>query len=114
MKRPFLSHYMIEISGISKELLKKDSDLTPQINEFIERVGLTVVSKISHNFTPYGTTLVFVLSESHFAVHTWPEHNYIHLDLLSCKDVGDDESLKKIMKDIFKSDNLNIKRIRYE
>ncbi|MBI4100094.1 S-adenosylmethionine decarboxylase [Candidatus Microgenomates bacterium] len=47
-------------------------------------LGLNVVNKLSHAFSPQGVTLVYVLSESHLAIHSWPELGTIHVDLVTC------------------------------
>lgn len=54
-----------------------------KLKEFIEQ-RFSVVQKTSHKFEPQGETIVFVLSESHFSVHTYPEHNYLTLDIYIC------------------------------
>lgn len=46
--------------------------------------NLTVVNKIEHKFTPHGETIVFILSESHFTLHTYPENNFISMDVYIC------------------------------
>jgi S-adenosylmethionine/arginine decarboxylase-like enzyme len=46
--------------------------------------NLTVVERVEHKFTPHGETIVFILSESHFSIHTYPEENYLSLDLYIC------------------------------
>lgn len=57
--------------------------ITDKIGDLIQE-NFTVVKNISHEFSPHGRTIVFILSESHFAVHTYPEHNYITLDIYIC------------------------------
>lgn len=57
--------------------------LVEQLKEFIEKT-FSVVNKTSHKFEPQGETIVFVLSESHFSLHTYPEHNYLTLDIYIC------------------------------
>lgn len=54
-----------------------------------ENVGLTVMQRTVHTFSPHGISGVFILSESHFSVHTWPEYKYIAIDLFSCKPIGE-------------------------
>lgn len=62
------------------------------INEVLPQVSvmlsLTVLGKIDHQFYPQGYTAVLLLSESHVAVHTWPEDKYLVLELLSCKPIS--------------------------
>lgn len=41
--------------------------------------------KISiHKFPVRGITGVILLAESHIAIHTWPEYNYIAVDIFTC------------------------------
>ena len=111
--RPTIEHFIIEVFGVNPKLLEKSKDTMVLVERFLERTKLKVVNKIHHNFEPYGTTMVFVLAESHLAVHTWPENNYIHFDLLSCKELKDSKSLKHIIFEIFKTTNFKIKKVKY-
>ena len=47
-------------------------------------VEATVVTETFHQFSPHGISGVVVISESHIAIHTWPEHNYVAIDIFSC------------------------------
>lgn len=46
--------------------------------------GAHVVNSTFHSFAPQGVSGVLVISESHFAVHAWPEHDYAAVDLFTC------------------------------
>lgn len=46
--------------------------------------GAHVVDAMFHAFHPQGVSGVVVISESHFAVHAWPEHDYAAVDLFTC------------------------------
>ncbi len=48
--------------------------------------GAHVVNSTFHSFEPQGVSGVLVISESHFAVHAWPEHDYAAVDLFTCGD----------------------------
>ena len=49
------------------------------------RVGqVHVVTIKSHRFGPSAFTIFALLSESHIAVHTWPEYEYVACDIFSC------------------------------
>jgi S-adenosylmethionine/arginine decarboxylase-like enzyme len=56
--------------------------------------NFTVVQRNIKPFEPQGRTIVYVLSESHFTVHTYPEHNYLTLDIYICNPAYDLESIK--------------------
>lgn len=46
--------------------------------------GAHVVNSNFHSFEPQGVSGVLVISESHFAVHAWPEHDYAAVDIFTC------------------------------
>ncbi len=50
----------------------------------VSDLNLKVVSSQSHLFKPEGITLVYILSQSHLAIHTYPEKHAIHVDLALC------------------------------
>ncbi len=54
--------------------------------------GATVVKSFFHAFVPQGVSGVVIISESHFAVHAWPEHEYAAVDLFTCGATIDFES----------------------
>jgi S-adenosylmethionine decarboxylase proenzyme len=43
-----------------------------------------VVEQVFHKFNPHGVSGVVVISESHLAVHTWPEYGYAAVDVFTC------------------------------
>ena len=45
---------------------------------------LTVLKEFRYEYKPIGETWVFVLSESHCVVHTYPENRYLSVDLYVC------------------------------
>ena len=51
--------------------------------------GATVVKSFFHQFAPQGVSGVVIISESHFAVHAWPEHDYAAVDLFTCGETID-------------------------
>lgn len=60
----------------------------------IKETGLTPVAYKEHKFTPHGKTMVWILSESHFIIHTYPEHNYLSIDCYTC---GGVDPIKTVM-----------------
>lgn len=47
-------------------------------------MNLSIVKTVIHEFSPIGISGVVVIKESHIAIHTWPEHNYVALDFFTC------------------------------
>jgi S-adenosylmethionine decarboxylase len=72
-------------------LLDNPSRLEGTVLELSKEAGLEVVRTVLHRFTPVGATMVLILSQSHMAVHTWPEHRSMILTLFVCQDSFDVE-----------------------
>jgi S-adenosylmethionine decarboxylase len=68
--------------------------------------GLRAVGELFHPFAPPGgVTGVVLLAESHLALHTWPEHGAVTLDVYVCN-VGADngpraEALMQALRSAF-------------
>lgn len=48
--------------------------------------GAHVLKIHVHRFQPQGVTGLALVSTSHLAVHTWPEHGYAAIDIFTCGD----------------------------
>ncbi len=55
-----------------------------------------IISFQDKKFDGYGYTALWLLSESHFAVHTFPEHNKTYIELSSCIKLQYKQFKKKI------------------
>ena len=65
--------------------------------------GATIVQKCFHMFNPYGVSGVVIISESHLAIHTWPELGYAAVDLFTCGDKCDPKVSYEFLKKKFNS-----------
>ena len=50
----------------------------------LNKAGFGVENVIEKHFEPQGYTALFLLSESHFAIHTFPEEKKTYIELTSC------------------------------
>lgn len=53
-------------------------------DKILKKAGFTILNYQSHHFDPIGYTGLWLLSESHFAVHTFPEEKKTYIELSSC------------------------------
>ena len=65
--------------------------------------GATIVQKCFHVFNPYGVSGVVIISESHLAIHTWPELGYAAVDLFTCGDKCDPKVSYEFLRKKFNS-----------
>lgn len=67
-----------------------------EYTKLLEESGFTILRYVEHFFQPQGYTALFLLGESHFAVHTFPEHNESYIELSSCVREPYDAFIKRI------------------
>ena len=79
MEKPLGRHLLIDMWLDEQNIDKAVSHITHTV-----RQQLTVVNECEHNFDPYGLTKIFILSESHVTLHTYPECGFISIDLYIC------------------------------
>ena len=60
------------------------AQLKARYDGIIRQCGFHVLQEVEHYFTPYGYTKLYLLGESHFAIHTFPEENKTYIELSSC------------------------------
>ena len=60
--------------------------LKDKFNELLILSDFGVLSFQEHYFKPQGWTGLWLLSESHFAIHTFPEENKTYIELSSCNE----------------------------
>lgn len=97
-------HLIIDVYDIyNVESVKFVPKIQPLMNEIISKCNLNVIGELAHQFEPIGATMIYLLSESHLSVHTYPEMKMITLDLYSCNlNINRDEVIK-IINDFFKN-----------
>lgn len=78
------TQYLIELAGCAPAVLSRVDAVEASMRAAAEAIGATVLSGHFHQFEPHGVSGVLVISESHFAVHTWPERGYAAVDLFTC------------------------------
>ena len=74
----------VEFYDCSADIL---ADVQQMEKVFLDAAALSgahVVNSNFHSVAPQGVSGVLVISESHFAVHAWPEHDYAAVDLFTC------------------------------
>ena len=69
--------------------------------------GYKILGELDHKFEPEGHTFLFLLSESHLSVHTFPERKYLSFDLYTCREYSDNTTYIAIfewLKDKFQAE----------
>ena len=70
--------------------------LMAEYKKLLLESGFNIVNECYHFFSPFGFTALILLTESHFAIHTFPEENKTYIELSSCVDRPFDNFLNAI------------------
>lgn len=78
------SHLLVEMFDCDKESLKAETNVGSAMRSAADESNATVVAESFHEFKPYGVSGAVIIQESHYTIHTWPEHGYAAVDLFYC------------------------------
>ncbi len=78
------SHLLIELYDCERKALETERSVADAMNEAADKSEATVVAHSFHEFKPYGVSGTVIIQESHYTIHTWPEHGYAAVDLFYC------------------------------
>ncbi len=101
-KSPEEGHEVTMImNGIPEEYKKNETLLENLISEILKEEKFGVLEFSSYHFEPRGFTGMWILSESHATIHTYPEHDSIYFNMYSCRGPNDcAQTCKKILQKI--------------
>ena len=74
-----------EMYGVRQEFLTDVTILSKLASDALERSELHTEEVFIKEYSPYGLSIIYILVESHCHIHTWPEHDYMSLDLFVCE-----------------------------
>jgi S-adenosylmethionine decarboxylase proenzyme len=90
-------HMIIDLKEIKNDVLIHDLDkIKTLLDTICEKYDFSILNKSEHIFEPQGLTILYLLSESHLSVHTFPERKYIAIDLYTCRDYKDNTVYEEI------------------
>lgn len=96
-------HLIVDLHDCNSTKLDDLKYILSVFDEVVSKSKMTVLN-VSHSvFTPQGITALYLLSESHLSIHTWPEDNYTSIDLYSCGDTSYFHEIENIFVLAFES-----------
>lgn len=105
-------HILAELYGCSPDFLNDIRGVEGiMVNAALE-AGAEIREVAFHKFTPQGVSGVVVISESHLAIHTWPELGYAAVDVFTCGDCVDPWVSCNYIKERFKAQNMTAREIK--
>lgn len=78
------------------------------MREAVDVTGATLLHIHLHHFTPNGgVSGVAVLAESHISIHTWPERDYVALDIFMCGETQPEKAIV-VFEKAFETDKIKV------
>ena len=97
-------HLVVDGYGATPEKLQ-DTDLVYRfLDEYPQAIGMTKIVPPQvytyHGKTPedWGVSGFVIIAESHISIHTFPDRQYVNIDIFSCKDFDATSSLSIVKR----------------
>lgn len=89
----FGRHVIADFYEVEKSILDSMELIEKHLDQACQVANLTVVGRQSYKFEPLGVTALYLLSESHISIHTYPEHGYCSIDCYTCGDADPNNAI---------------------
>lgn len=94
---------IVDIEDIEEyNLLETIEGVKPLMEKIINDCNLNVVGNCEYQFEPYGATILYLLTESHLTIHTYPEKKSCSINLYTCNQKTDFILVLEIIYNYFK------------
>ena len=89
-------HLLIDLYGCGNH--SSLEDIQGVMVDACKATGATVLFAHLHPFEGGGVSGAIILAESHMSIHTWPENNFVALDIFVCGDCDPYKALPLLEK----------------
>jgi spermidine synthase len=77
------NHLILDFHNVNVDLNDFEF-LDSKLREILGKTSVTIEGAVHKIFQPQGITILYLLSESHFSIHTWPESGSCAIDFYHC------------------------------
>lgn len=95
-------HLLVDGYGADPNLLADQTLIAEFLDEFPSLIGMNKISSPHvYNYVgevpeDWGVSGFVVIAESHISIHTFPDRRYVNIDIFSCKEFDDKDTLAKL------------------
>ena len=90
-------HMICDFKNIKNtKLLNNSNELNLILKEICQEHNFQILKETQYLFTPIGCSILFLLSESHISIHTFPEKNHMSFDIYTCRQYKDNKDYLQI------------------
>jgi S-adenosylmethionine decarboxylase len=117
MEKTIGINFVIDVYKVQQKFLERKF-LLKLIEEVVritrsKPVGKPVIKKISSpKYKFIGYSILQIIQESHIAFNTWPEYNYLAIDIFSCKNIQAGKIINFLKKNLNKEIEIKIKEYK--
>ena len=104
-------HFIASYCDCDLQALTELDQLADAMKTAVEKCGATILETSSWTFPPHGLTMVFLLSESHASIHTYPEHGSCFVDLFTCGDKCSSDKFDQALREYLKPKTVNLRTL---
>jgi len=90
-------HLIADFYFCEAAFLDDPASLEQVMVEAAREAGAEVRQTSFYRFVPHGVSGVVIISESHLAIHTYPEHGYAALDFFTCGRIVDPRTICELL-----------------
>ena len=109
------THVLINVYDVPEQdtvLLTQLDAGVPLLDNIIRTLDFHVVAHTGHQFSPMGYSYAYVLSESHFTIHTYPEYHSCYIDMFCCNPAFDAEKAVRLVQEAFHTEMVRYQVVR--
>jgi S-adenosylmethionine decarboxylase len=108
-------HLMLDGYGADPEVLSNRELLTNMLTEIPHKVGMHTISTPLvvevgplNRKDPGGLSGFVLIAESHLSFHTFPKRGFVTIDMYTCQNELDTETLTSLLSEMFKFTDVDI------
>jgi S-adenosylmethionine decarboxylase proenzyme len=102
-------HFFASYLDCDMKALTDLNEMMHAMDDAVEASGATLLNMSPHVFPPNAVTAVYLLSESHASIHTYPEHGACFVDLFTCGQKCSSEKFDAVLRAYLRPKRVNIR-----
>lgn len=100
-------HFFASYLECDSKALADLNGMMDAMDEAVKASGATILAITPHVFPPNAITAVYLLSESHASIHTYPEHSACFVDIFTCGDSCSAEKFDSVLRAYLRPKQVN-------
>ena len=111
-KKALGKQFLAELYDCDSKMLNDKQKIAQILEDAAVFSGAKVLGSTFHQFSPQGVSGMVLLSESHLAIHTWPEHDFASIDLFACGSKMDTDACLEFVKKELKASLSEVTKVQ--